>query len=110
MSEKNPGLIINADVLDMTVEKDFVKLVPVKAKLMKHAFWITARDGKQEFGQAGDWLLMGVRGERWICTDKIFRDIYQPLAEAEAAAAAQKSDGPQPPAELQGEPANKLPA
>lgn len=36
------------------------------------------------FARAGDWIITGVKGERYPCRDDIFRETYEPTdAEAE---------------------------
>jgi hypothetical protein len=69
-------LNVNADSVDLSKSPTFVKVVPVKARQMKVDFWITGESGP-ELGHAGDWLLEGVSGTRWICTDSLFKSIYR---------------------------------
>lgn len=33
-------------------------------------------------GQPGDWLIIGVQGERYFCKNNIFRQTYEPVCEA----------------------------
>jgi len=37
-------------------------------------------------GNIGDWLITGVKGEKYFCQDEIFRMTYEPVAEAEPEA------------------------
>jgi len=32
-------------------------------------------------GSAGDWLIKGVEGEKYICKDAIFRQTYEPIGD-----------------------------
>jgi len=55
------------------------KPVKIKAKRMRKPFVVNTLEGKMN-GDAGDWLVWGVAGERYPCKDSIFRKTYE-LAE-----------------------------
>ena len=42
------------------------------------AIRINTREGSI-YGQPGDWLIQGVRGEVYPCGDEIFRETYEPV-------------------------------
>jgi len=53
------------------------KPIPISARRMKKSFSITTLEGKMK-GKAGDWLIIGVKGEKYPCADDIFRASYYP--------------------------------
>jgi hypothetical protein len=56
----------------------FKKLpVPVKARRIRRTIKIKTLEGTM-IGRPGDWLIIGVDGERYPCKDDIFRKTYHP--------------------------------
>ena len=39
-------------------------------------YYLPVVDGRMEV-KPGDWIIKGVNGERYLCKDRIFRDLYE---------------------------------
>ena len=60
------------------------KPVIIDAVQLKDRCEIKTMEGKL-YGEIGDWLIIGVEGEKYPCGDAIFRKTYEPVdSEAEA--------------------------
>lgn len=51
------------------------KPIPVKCIQIHEPFEVESLEGTVK-GKAGDWLMIGVDGEKYICDDAIFRKTY----------------------------------
>jgi len=60
------------------------KPVVIEAKRMENVFSVSTLDGTM-IGQAGDWLITGIEGEKYPCADGIFRQTYDPCEDDEEA-------------------------
>jgi len=56
------------------------KPVVIEAKQMKRNFVVQTIEGTMK-GQAGDYLIIGVRGERYPCAKEIFEETYDEVKE-----------------------------
>jgi len=56
------------------------KPVVIEAKQMKRNFVVQTIEGTMK-GQAGDYLIIGVRGERYPCAKEIFEETYEAVIE-----------------------------
>jgi hypothetical protein len=56
------------------------KPVVIEATQMPEPFEVETKEGTMR-GKAGDWLITGVRGEKYPCDDGIFRETYDPADE-----------------------------
>jgi len=54
----------------------------VQAKEMKEDFEVETLEGLMQ-GKAGDYLIIGIKGERYPCAREIFLESYRPLGENE---------------------------
>jgi len=52
----------------------------IEAKQMKRNFVVQTIEGTMK-GQAGDYLIIGVRGERYPCAKEIFEETYDEVKE-----------------------------
>jgi hypothetical protein len=53
------------------------KPIPVKAKRIKNLTRIKTLEGTM-IGSPGDWMIIGVNGEKYPCKDDVFRKSYIP--------------------------------
>ena len=60
------------------------KPVVIEAVRQSGAFVTHTMEGTLE-GQPGDWLITGVQGEQYPCSDAVFRKTYEPADEQAAA-------------------------
>ncbi|WP_034258880.1 hypothetical protein [Aequorivita capsosiphonis] len=51
------------------------KPIPVKCIQIQEAFQVESLEGTVT-GKAGDWLMIGIDGEKYICDDAIFKRTY----------------------------------
>ena len=51
--------------------------IPIKAIQVNKPFAIDTLEGKKQRGKAGDYLLIGIEGERYPCDQKIFHKTYK---------------------------------
>jgi len=51
------------------------KPIPIKAVPIPFEFWVASLEGNHQ-GKLGDYLVMGVRGELYICDKSIFEQTY----------------------------------
>jgi len=72
--------LLDADLLweDVGWVKCRKKPIVVKAVQINEPFRVTTHEGELR-GKAGDWLMMGVRGEKYPISDAIFRETYDIL-------------------------------
>lgn len=56
------------------------KPIVIEAVQMDATFIVDTLEG-QMVGQAGDWLITGVNGEKYPCKDEIFKKTYEPVEE-----------------------------
>jgi hypothetical protein len=54
------------------------KPIVIEAVQMDDTFTVDTLEG-QMVGQAGDWLITGINGEKYPCKDEIFRKTYGPV-------------------------------
>ena len=52
------------------------KPIPVTAVPIKGEFWVESLEGNHQ-GKDGDYAIVGVRGEIYICDKGIFEETYQ---------------------------------
>ena len=55
------------------------KPVPVRARQIRRATRIETLEGVS-YGERGDYLVIGVRGEKYIVKRDIFEETYEPVA------------------------------
>ncbi|MGB3342389.1 MAG: hypothetical protein WBA61_00620 [Aequorivita sp.] len=51
------------------------KPIPIKCIQIHEPFEVESLEGTVK-GKAGDWLMIGINGEKYICDDAIFRKTY----------------------------------
>ena len=61
------------------------KPVIIEAEQLTKLTFIQTLEGTMQ-GNPGDWLITGVKGERYPCKDDIFRATYEPVEEEEGVA------------------------
>lgn len=67
----------HSDVLfDVRLEAYRKRPVVVQAARMDEDFEVETMEGTMR-GNAGDWLIQGVRGEYYPCSDEVFRATYE---------------------------------
>jgi hypothetical protein len=80
---KRPVVIDAVQITDEWFEGDHpnpLHLRGVSMDLTARAVFIDTMEGRMR-GDVGDWIITGVRGERYPCKDEIFRATYEPVAE-----------------------------
>lgn len=50
--------------------------IPIKCAQIKEPFQVETLEGLMK-GKAGDWLMVGVTGEMYVCDNDIFNQSYQ---------------------------------
>ena len=58
--------------------KEYRKKVSAWSEQMDEPFVVTTPEGEME-GKAGDFLMCGAEGERYICAQDIFESTYEPV-------------------------------
>lgn len=61
------------------------KPVVIEARQIERPMAVHTLEGTMR-GDPGDWLIIGVQGERYFCKDPIFRQTYEAVKEHEEAA------------------------
>jgi hypothetical protein len=59
--------------------RKFQKVEPVWAVQMPEAFTVDTLEGDDISGKAGDWLCVGIDGERWPIDQQIFARTYREI-------------------------------
>lgn len=54
------------------------KPIIIKATRVKHKTLIRTLEGDM-IAQPGDWIITGIKGEKYPCRDEIFRETYEPV-------------------------------
>ena len=71
---------INANHMKAELGNGWIKVVkrpiPIYVKKMEKDFWLQTLEGKM-IGRAGDYIAIGVMGERYIIREKIFEATYE---------------------------------
>lgn len=68
---------ITVDDMDVSGFKNYVKLpIPIKAQKIEHPFTVTTMEGKMS-GKKGDYLVVGIKGEKYPCDREIFEETYE---------------------------------
>lgn len=60
---------------DMEFNIAIKKPIPIKCKQIHQAFEVESLEGLVK-GKPGDWLMVGVDGEKYVCDDRIFKKTY----------------------------------
>jgi len=68
-------------MIDETFRKFMKKPIPISAARIDEPFEVQTLEGTMK-GEAGDYLLIGVRGEVYPCKKEIFEETYQPVEDA----------------------------
>lgn len=50
--------------------------IPIKCAQILELFEVETMEGKMK-GKAGDWLMFGIKGEKYACDKTIFEETYQ---------------------------------
>lgn len=61
--------------LDFILKKAVKKPIPISCIQIHEPFTVDSLEGKVK-GKAGDWLMVGIKGERYICSNEIFMATY----------------------------------
>lgn len=80
------AVVVNASYV--VLNELYLKVMAVRARQMLTRFSLDTPKGIQR-GEAGDWLVEGPTGQRWICPDDQFRLVY--VARERFREAAQKA-------------------
>ena len=67
--------MINGDTFEGEFKKCMKKPIPVHAVQINEGFSVTTMEGVV-YGKAGDYLMIGVDGERYPCNKEIFEKSY----------------------------------
>ena len=78
MPKKKSELKDMTDVEGLNFKRFMPRSIPKQAIQMPHDFQVTTLEGVQT-GSKGDWLMVGVNGERYICKDEVFQKTYFPI-------------------------------
>ncbi|MDX1471918.1 MAG: hypothetical protein R3213_10510, partial [Flavobacteriaceae bacterium] len=68
-------IITTEDLSTIKFKKARKKPVIIKCKQIKEDFMVDSLEGRVK-GKKGDWLMVGVRGELYICDKDIFEETY----------------------------------
>ncbi len=71
-------MIIDGDKYDMGCAAEYQKKTTIRAVRMSHEFKVTTPEGVM-IGKAGDYLALGVMGDRYPIDKIIFRQTYEPV-------------------------------
>jgi hypothetical protein len=52
------------------------KPIPIKCAQIPETFEVETLEGMMK-GKAGDWLMIGIDGEKYVCDNSIFKRSYQ---------------------------------
>ena len=63
-------------VLPADVKQYVKKPIPIKAMQISEEFAVDTLEGRHT-GKAGDYLVIGIRGERYPCDKSIFEESYE---------------------------------
>lgn len=61
---------------DLDFKSAVKKPIPVRCTQIPEAFEVETLEGVMK-GKAGDWLMVGITGELYVCDDAIFNKSYQ---------------------------------
>lgn len=68
-------LFTKGTVPDLKFKLAIKKLIPIRCIPIPEAFEVETLEGKMQ-GKAGDWLMIGVQSEMWLCDKDIFEQTY----------------------------------
>lgn len=74
-AREDPQKALDATKTAFLFEKCMKKPIPVHAIQIDTAFFVDTKEGRME-GKAGDYLMMGIEGERYPCDKAIFEKSY----------------------------------
>ncbi len=60
---------------DLEFEKAVKKPIPIQCVQINEPFEVETMEGIMK-GKAGDWLMIGIRGEKYACDKEIFEETY----------------------------------
>lgn len=61
---------------DLAFKTAVKKPIPIKCAQIKEPFEVETLEGLMK-GKAGDWLMIGITGELYVCDNAIFNKSYQ---------------------------------
>ncbi|WP_372754011.1 PGDYG domain-containing protein [Mariniflexile sp.] len=62
--------------LELDFKEAIKKPIPVKCLQINEPFEVETMEGTMK-GKAGDWLMIGVKGEKYVCDKAIFEETYE---------------------------------
>jgi hypothetical protein len=65
---------------NLAFKKALKKPIPVRCIQLHEPFEVQTLEGMMQ-GRAGDWLMVGVNGEMYPCSDEIFKKTYEIIEE-----------------------------
>lgn len=71
-------VITQKDLAKLNFQKARKKPVIIKCIQIDDEFMVDSMEGRVK-GKKGDWLMIGVRGELYICDKEIFEETYELL-------------------------------
>ena len=60
---------------ELDFQQAIKKPIPVKCIQVDEPFEVETKEGLMK-GNAGDWLMVGIRGEMYPCDNEIFKETY----------------------------------
>lgn len=71
------GNILDGDTFSFSCAAEYRKKTTIRAVRMPFEFRVTTIEGAVLIGKAGDWLAMGVMGDRYPIDNAIFKKTYE---------------------------------
>jgi hypothetical protein len=69
----------NKDLKELDYKWYVKKPIPIKAVKINEPFTVDTLEGRQYKGKAGDYLMVGIKSERYICDKDIFEESYEEI-------------------------------
>lgn len=66
---------VQNEIPDLTFKEALKKPIPIRCHQMDEPFIVHTLEGDMK-GEKGDWLMVGVNGEMYPCSNEIFKKSY----------------------------------
>jgi hypothetical protein len=73
----------HGEIPDYSFQQAIKKPIPIRCMQMQEPFKVETLEGVLE-GKAGDYLMIGVRGEMYPCEKEIFEETYEIVSAADS--------------------------
>lgn len=71
----NKKRFVKGQIPQLSFKKAVKKPIPVKCCQINEPFEVETLEGIMQ-GKEGDWLMIGIKGEMWLCDKAIFEETY----------------------------------